>query len=297
MDNKYTQQFLMWNVWNLSEMRAGGQVAGVGVKAAGYSRTPDSPNAILHKTRYGRHNDFSESLTARIMENHRYTHNAVRAADDTSGAGANTDLHTKFSYTLKDEYGNEFSGKHVVARLVAAGKLLGPKSWVGLTRAFKQASPSGGLNREEFAAVLGAFGLGVSPKEVELIFRAFDANNDGSISYDEFMGELRGELHGQRLATVRKAFDRVDARGAGRVPLSEISRAFNAHADQRVVNGDMSAAQAVQEFMSTFDFEDQEGWVSWHEFLEYYTCVSATIDNDSVFTLMVWNTWLGRARR
>ncbi len=287
----------MWNVWDLSEMRAGAQVAGVGLKAAGFSKTPDSPNAIHHKAHYGRRNDFSQSLTTTIMENHRHTHNAIRAADDDGGAGSNTELHTKFTYRLRDEYGNEFSGQHVLARLVAAGKLLGPRSWVGLTRAFKQASPSGGLNREEFAAVLSAFGLSVSPKEVELIFRAFDANNDGSISYDEFMSELRGELRGQRLATVQKAFDRIDARGAGRVPLSEISRAFNAHADQRVVNGDISPAQAVQDFMSTFDFEDSEGLVSWRDFLEYYTCVSATVESDSVFTLMVWNTWLGRARR
>ena len=59
---------MMWNVWDLHQVRAGGQVAGVGlsnVSAAGYSRQPDSPNALRLSTQhghYGRKNDFSQSM-------------------------------------------------------------------------------------------------------------------------------------------------------------------------------------------------------------------------------------------
>ena len=75
-------------------------------------------------------------------------------------------------------------------------------------------------------------------------------------------------------------------------------------ADHRVKNGDLSPSQAVQDFMSTFDFGVQQphaqqqdgGFVSQRDFMEYYTSVSPTIEDDNVFTLMVWNSWLSSRR-
>ena len=175
--------------------------------------------------------------------------------------------------------------------------MLGPKSWVGLTRAFQQASAGGGgLTRNEFAAVLEAFGLGVSPKELQLIFQSFDADSDGHISYGEFMHELRGSLTGQRHSVVSRAWEKIDQYNRGRVSLADLCRAFNPLAEARVKNGDITPSQAVQEFMATFDFGDSEEWVLKNDFMEYYTSISPTIDDNGVFTLMVWNTWLGARR-
>ena len=297
---------MMWNVWDLHQVRAGGQVAGVGlsnVSAAGYSRQPDSPNALRLSTQhghYGRKNDFSQSLRGQIMQDqHPHgRHNHEQDANNNSSS-SNSSYRTKAAEAvLTDEYGNAFSGAHVLARLVEAGKMLGPKSWVGLTRAFQQASlgSSSGLTRNEFAAVLEAFGLGVSPKELQLIFQSFDADNDGHISYNEFMHELRGSLTGQRHSVVDRAWERIDQYNRGRVPLADLCRAFNPLADARVKNGDISPSKAVQEFMTTFDFGDSDEWVLKNDFVEYYTSISPTIDDNGVFTLMVWNTWLGARR-
>ena len=178
----------MWNVWDLHQVRAGGQVAGVGLSnlsAAGYSRQPDSPNALRLSTQhghYGRKNDFSQSLRGQMMQDQQQPHERHNHEQDANSSSSS--YRTKAAEAvLTDEYGNAFSGAHVLARLVEAGKMLGPKSWVGLTRAFQQASSgsSSGLTRNKFAAVLEAFGLGVSPKELQLIFQSFDADNDGHI--------------------------------------------------------------------------------------------------------------------
>ena len=85
------------------------------------------------------------------------------------------------------------------------------------------------------------------------------------------------------------------------------SDALPGPADHRVKNGDLSPSQAVQDFMSTFDFGEQQycatigrpvegGFVSQRDFMEYYTSVSPTIEDDNVFTLMVWNSWLSSRR-
>jgi Ca2+-binding EF-hand superfamily protein len=198
-------QFMMWNVWNLHEIRAGGQVAGVGLGktglglAAGYSKTPDSPNS-LHlrdgRTAFGRKSDFSNSLKSTIVQDQHPARQMKMHLEQSESAGRSSYRKKSSQKIIRDEYGNEFSGAHVLARLVEAGKMLGTKSWIGLTRAFQQASNNsgnggGGLNRTEFATTLEAFGLGLSSKELTLIFQSFDANGDGLISYEEFMKELR----------------------------------------------------------------------------------------------------------
>jgi len=37
--------------------------------------------------------------------------------------------------------------------------------------------------------------------------------------------------------------------------------------------------------------QEKDGIITWGEFLEYYTDVSAAIDNDEYFELMIRNTW------
>ena len=174
------------------------------------------------------------------------------------------------------------------------------------------------------------------------------------------MKELRGELTGQRLSVVQRAWENIDTFTRGKVQLEDLCRTFNplgkgidflvlfflcvlipvvltyfvcflfqkrfrvlfvffqpilyhvrmhmpGPADHRVKNGDLSPSQAVQDFMSTFDFGEQQycatigrpvegGFVSQRDFMEYYTSVSPTIEDDNVFTLMVWNSWLSSRR-
>ena len=64
-----------------------------------------------------------------------------------------------------------------------------------------------------------------------------------------------------------------------------------------VLNGDMTTGQAVKEFMDTFDFNSSSAWITFEDFLEYYTSISATISDDSVFSLMIWQVWLSGKRR
>ena len=214
-------QFMMWNVFDLHQVRAGGQVAGVGlsnVHAAGSvtkgnrydshgnQGSPGNNNGTANH--YGRKNEFTSnqsntggnsrnhgsSLHTTILDHSRpmhqlkMNHSNLGQAGKAGTGGGGSSYRTKQQDTneiLRDEYGNVYSGGHVLARLKAAGQMLGPKSWVGLTRAFQQASNDvnsqegeqegeGGLTPLEFAAVLEAFSLGVSEKELKLIFESFD---------------------------------------------------------------------------------------------------------------------------
>ena len=62
------------------------------------------------------------------------------------------------------------------------------------------------LDRYEFQWGLKENGLDISPSEFERIFKYFDRNNEGKISYDEFLRGLRGQMDARRKALVMLAF-------------------------------------------------------------------------------------------
>lgn len=47
----------------------------------------------------------------------------------------------------------------------------------------------------------------------------------------------------------------------------------------------------MEEFMSVWDTQKKDGIVTFDEFVDYYKDISASIDNDDYFELMIWNAW------
>ncbi len=49
--------------------------------------------------------------------------------------------------------------------------------------------------------------------------------------------------------------------------------------------------QALKDFLDAFDSIDRDGSVTLAEFEEYYASISAVVDDDNYFQLMLWNAW------
>ena len=65
-----------------------------------------------------------------------------------------------------------------------------------------------------------------------------------------------------------------------------------------VKKGIKTEEEVLSEFLDTFEVhhglkhpEDRDGKVTLREFIEYYTNISSTIDNDEYFELMITNAW------
>ena len=147
------------------------------------------------------------------------------------------------------------------------------------------------MDRYEFMWGLKENGHNLSPSEFERIFKYFDKNNDGRVNYDEFLRGIRGDLSDRRKALVRMAFNKLDKTGDGLVTLADLEGTYNVEFHPKFKSGEMSKKDILQDFMKQWDLHHRDNKVTYEEFEEYYKDVSASIDTDDYFELMMRNAW------
>lgn len=153
---------------------------------------------------------------------------------------------------------------------------------------------SGQLTKEEFEIALdilfSAYDVKFSQAEKNALFQRFDIDRTGSVSYDEFVRGVRGDMNDFRLGLVKQAFAILDLDGSGVVGTQEIARAYDVSQNPAVMSGKISPADAVREFMKHYD-TNSDGRITMEEFVENYQWVSSSIDGDDYFELMMRNAW------
>ncbi len=152
------------------------------------------------------------------------------------------------------------------------------------------------LDKQEFVEGLRDFGLQVTKKEAMQLMKAYDRNNDGVISYDEFLRGMRGALNSRRAKMVQKAFKKLDKDGSGRITLSDLKGTFNASHHPKVISGEIKEADALQLFLNSFDGSQPKDKgagndITIDEFEDYYSNISASIDDDEYFVKMMEKVW------
>ena len=81
---------------------------------------------------------------------------------------------------------------------------------------------SGIISRTDFTWALKEATLAPTKTEYDNIYRFFDKNHDDKINYREFLFFLRGDLTGPRLDVVRRAFEKLDSQGQGRILVDDL---------------------------------------------------------------------------
>ena len=154
------------------------------------------------------------------------------------------------------------------------------------------------LDKNEFRKAVNDFRLEVPSEHIDVMFSAFDLNRDGTIDYDEFLRIIRGDLTPNRLVFVKKAFQKLDKDGSGTVDIEDIKDVYNTSKHPDVISGKKTSDQVLLDFLETFEThhnimngEQADGRISMEEFIEYYTNISASLDNDEYFALMMNSAW------
>ena len=101
---------------------------------------------------------------------------------------------------------------------------------------------------------------------------------------------------------VKKAYAKIDYNGNGCLEIDDVRQNYNASNHPDVKSQKKTEDEVLQEFLETFEAHRQmskgdslskagDGKVTLNEFMDYYSNISAGIDDDEYFKLMITNAW------
>ena len=135
----------------------------------------------------------------------------------------------------------------------------------------------------------------------------FDTDNDGHINFDEFLVGVRvsfnfrysgmlncylqAKLNPKRQAMADKAFLKFDKDGNGCIEAGDLKGVYNCNFHPKVISGEMTEDQVFLEFLANFGDKNKDGKIQRDEWNDYYSAVSASIDNDDHFVQLMKTAW------
>ena len=150
----------------------------------------------------------------------------------------------------------------------------------------------------EFKKAIRDFRVGINDADAEKLFHIFDRSGEGSISYEEFVRGVRGEMNQFRQNLAKKAFNILDKSKTGVLTLEDIKLTYNGKKHPDVIQGKKTEDDILLEFMDTFEMHyaithpnERDGKITMDEWIEYYNNVSMSIDDDKYFEAMMNSAW------
>ena len=182
----------------------------------------------------------------------------------------------------------------IISELRAELASRGARGIVGLSRRFKSMDDNGDgqLNKSEFKKAMDENQMNLSNEEFLAVFAEFDKDNSEGIDFEEFLTTIRGAMNDERLRLVTMAFNSLDKDKSGILNPDEMMEQFDASQHPDVLSGAKTKTAVLREFLETFEVGGEiDGKVTKQEFINYYTNISASIDDDQYFELMIRNAW------
>ena len=159
---------------------------------------------------------------------------------------------------------------------------------------------SGSLSRQEFEKGLRDSGFfaptaddqQLNNEQVKQLFNIIDSNANNSIDYEEFLIKLRPPMNDLRVKLVEAAFKKLDVTGDGTVTLEDLRKVYSVKDNPDFSSGRRNEEEILKAFLAKFEKNTStDGILTKQEFLDYYSGVSASIDDDLYFDLMMRRAW------
>ncbi|XP_062582830.1 calcyphosin-like protein isoform X1 [Saccostrea cucullata] len=146
------------------------------------------------------------------------------------------------------------------------------------------------LSKEELKNGTDLYGLQLNDSDVNVLFVSFDMDENKTIDFSEFLFRLRPKMSRERQDVIMESFDKLDANGDGHLNLDDLKVVYaaNARNHPKYLSGEWTEDEVLRSFLDSIDTPGSpDGKVTRDEFMNYYAGVSATIDDDCYFDLMM----------
>lgn len=117
----------------------------------------------------------------------------------------------------------------------------------------------------------------------------YDFNQDGGVSYEEFVTGLREPLSERRQKMLQKVYRSLDPENRGFVTTEVVIGVYDVSLEPSFIAGKKSKHALVEEFLS--NFETDNGFISKRDFFEYYEDISISLGSEEAFVKMLESTW------
>jgi Ca2+-binding EF-hand superfamily protein len=148
---------------------------------------------------------------------------------------------------------------------------------------------------ENLLSVIEQMGLDINQDELINFYSILDYTQSNKVSTNEILRLIRGEISEQRKILIVTKFAVLDKEKTGIISISLVKELYNFKFHPDVFLGKKSAEQIYKEFLYTFDiFCELNGLkdaISYKDFIEYYTPISASILNDNYFDDIILGVW------
>jgi len=142
-----------------------------------------------------------------------------------------------------------------VSKLLAQLTKKGPRTFINLRRQFRimDDNNDGCISYPEFVKCLKDFGCNFSEGELKELFQRVDKMGAQKMNIDEFCREYVGEMSSSRRALVDEIFSRLDTNHDGLVGLNDVKLNFTARGHPDVRSGAKTQDEVLGDFINTIE--------------------------------------------
>ena len=133
--------------------------------------------------------------------------------------------------------------------------------------------------------------------ELKIIFNYANKNDSDIISTDQLISIIKGNLDEQRKLYIDEIFSNIDSEQTKKISIELLKNTFNAKRHPEVINGTKSQEEILEQFCYSLDLYcdinsiPKNGELSYENFVDYYSCISASIPDEVYFEDMINGVW------
>ena len=148
---------------------------------------------------------------------------------------------------------------------------------------------------ENLLSIIEQMELNINQDDLINFYSILDITQSNKVSTDEILRLIKGEIPEPRKVLIVSKFAIMDKGKAGIIPIALVKDLYNAKFHPDAFLGKKSVEDVYKEFLYTIDiFCELAGLkdkISFKDFIEYYTPISASILNDNYFDDIIYGVW------